>query len=102
MAAKLSLQRQAARTASLAGTIFHQMPVATVHYLTVQDVLWINQELTKKECEFKYAQLEEATYYQYGYGKSRDVLKQAGTFLQGFLKMRPFSEGSPQTALIAT
>jgi prophage maintenance system killer protein len=78
------------------------MPVATIHYLTVQDVLWINQELTKKECDFKFAQLEEATYCQYGYGKSRDVLKQAGTFLQGFLKMRPFSEGSQQTAFIAT
>ncbi|MBL1149659.1 MAG: hypothetical protein HND42_05555 [Armatimonadetes bacterium] len=77
------------------------MSVVTLHYLTVQDVLWINQEVTKQQNDFKYAQLEEATYFQYGYGQSTDVIEQAGRFLQGFLKMRPFTEGNRATAFVA-
>ncbi|HWP30647.1 MAG TPA: hypothetical protein VNK96_02835 [Fimbriimonadales bacterium] len=72
-----------------------------VHYLTVQDVLWINTEITKKVCSFKYLQLEEAVNYQYGYGKSVDVLGQAGQFLQGFLRLRPFETGNRATAFIS-
>lgn len=72
-----------------------------VHYLTVQDVLWINTEITKKVSSFKFLQLEEAVNYQYGYGKSVDVLAQAGQFLQGFIRLRPFEAGNRATALIS-
>lgn len=72
-----------------------------VHYLTVQDVLWINTEITKKVSSFKYLQLEEAVNYQYGYGKSVEVLEQAGQFLQGFLRLRPFEAGNRATAFIS-
>lgn len=72
-----------------------------IHYLTVQDVIWINTEITKETNEFKYAQLEEAVFYQYGYGKSKNVLAQAAHFLQGFLKLRPFTAGNRATAFIS-
>ncbi len=72
-----------------------------IHYLTVQDIIWINTEVTKETNEFKYAQLEEAAFYQYGYGKSENVLAQAAHFLQGFLKLRPFASGNRATAFIS-
>jgi len=72
-----------------------------LHYLTVQDVLWINTQVTKTGNEFRYAPLEEATFCQYGYGKSENVLLQAGNFLRGFLRLRPFSKGNVGTAFIA-
>ncbi|MCH8273871.1 MAG: hypothetical protein IH851_03695 [Armatimonadetes bacterium] len=72
-----------------------------IHYLTVQDILWINGQVTDKVNPFKYAQLEEGTFFQYGYGKSEDVLGQAGNFLQGFIRLRPFSEGNRATALVS-
>ena len=73
-----------------------------LHYLTVQDILWINHEVTKKVNEYKFAQLEEATFFQYGYGKSEDVLGQAGTFIEGFMKLRPFASGNKATAFVST
>lgn len=72
-----------------------------VHYLTVQDILWINQEITKEAQAFKYAQLEEGTFYQYGYGKSENVLAQAGKFLEGFIRLRPFKSGNRATAFVS-
>ena len=72
-----------------------------IHYLTVQDVLWINHAVTHKTNEFKFAQLEEATFGQYGYGKSERVLGQAATFLESFVRLRPFSEGNRKTAFIS-
>lgn len=72
-----------------------------VHYLTVQDILWINQEITKEAQPFKYAQLEEGTFLQYGYGKSENVLAQAGKFLEGFIRLRPFQSGNRATAFIS-
>jgi death-on-curing protein len=78
-----------------------EAPRAMVHYLTVQDILWINHAVTKEIHEFKHAQLEEATFFQYGYGKSEDVLGQAGAFLQGFIRLRPFTAGNRRTAFVA-
>jgi prophage maintenance system killer protein len=72
-----------------------------IHYLTVQDVLWINQEVTKRVNDFKFAQLEEATYAQYAYGKSKGVLTQAAQFLATFLKLKPFTSGNRATAFVA-
>ncbi|MEZ0325615.1 MAG: hypothetical protein ACAH95_06895 [Fimbriimonas sp.] len=70
-------------------------------YLTVQDILWINLQVTKKTNRFNYATLEEATYYQYAYGDSDELVSQASRFLRGFLKLAPLSEGNEATAFVA-
>lgn len=73
----------------------------TLEYLTVQDMLWVNLQLTKKSNPFHYALLEEATYYQYGYGESLDLIGQAARFLTGFAKKKPFhGQADSATALI--
>jgi prophage maintenance system killer protein len=71
-----------------------------LHYLTVQDMLWINLQATKKVQHFNYARLEEATYYQYAYGESSSLIPQAGRFLTGFLRLHPFDAGNESTGLI--
>ncbi|MCS6919106.1 MAG: hypothetical protein NZM28_04995 [Fimbriimonadales bacterium] len=71
-------------------------------YLTLQDLIWINAEVTKSPQPYSYDRLEEATYYQYSYRQSRDVPLQAARFLWGYLKYRPFARGNLATALIAT
>lgn len=73
-----------------------------LHYLTVQDILWINLQVTKKVGRFNYARLEEACFYQYAYGDSKTLVPQAGRFLSGFMRMHPFDEGNEATAFIAT
>jgi prophage maintenance system killer protein len=75
--------------------------MANLHYLTVQDMLWVNLQVTKKVQHFNYARLEEATFYQYSYGDSSSLIPQAGRFLTGFLKLHPFDAGNESTALIA-
>ena len=76
-------------------------PQASIHYLTVQDILWINHEVTNEVLPYKYAQLEEASFGQYAYGGSQDVIRQAARFLSGFSKLRPFAAGNKATAFIA-
>ncbi|MFW5697876.1 MAG: hypothetical protein ACOCX1_04895 [Fimbriimonadaceae bacterium] len=73
---------------------------SSLNYLTVQDVLWMNLQLTNQKNEFNYARVEEATYYQYGYGGSLDLPAQAGRFLTGFRRMRPFPVGNDACALV--
>ena len=73
-----------------------------MHYLTVQDILWINMQITKRQQSFNYARLEEATFYQYAYGQSASVLSQAGRLLYGFTSKKPFVNGSEATAFVAT
>lgn len=70
-------------------------------YLTVQDILWINTQITKTTNSFEFAKLEEATFYQYGYGISSNVLKQAANFLAGFMKKAPFGVADDATAFVA-
>ncbi|MCS7209271.1 MAG: hypothetical protein NZ874_06835 [Fimbriimonadales bacterium] len=77
-------------------------PSSEWRYLTLQDLIWINSELMKSPQPYDYDRLEEATYYQYSYRQSRDVLLQAARFLWGYLKYRPFARGNLATALIAT
>ena len=72
-----------------------------MHYLTVQDVLWINLQVTKRTQTFNYARLEEATFYQYGYGQSSSVISQAGRLLAGFIQKKPFNVGNEGTAFVA-
>jgi len=71
-------------------------------YLTLQDLIWLNSEITKSPQPYSYDRLEEATYYQYSYRQSRDVPLQAARFLWGYLKYCPFARGNLATALIAT
>lgn len=73
---------------------------ATLHTLTVQDILWVNLQVTEKVHHFNYARLEEATYYQYAYGDSRTLVPQAARFVTGFLKMHPFDAGNDATAFV--
>ncbi len=74
---------------------------AQLHYLTVQDILWINLQVTEKVHHFSFAKLEEATYYQYAYGESSSLVRQAARFLTGFPKMHPLDSGNGATAFIA-
>ena len=72
-----------------------------MHYLTVQDVLWIHLQIAKKPGKFKFASLEEATNYQYAYGKSHDVLAQASRFFSGFAAKSPFDSANRAVAFAA-
>ncbi len=72
-----------------------------MRYLTVQDLLWINTQATKTVNGFEYAELEEATYYQYAYGTSKSLTAQASRFLTGFVAKSPFVHGNRATAFIA-
>ena len=74
--------------------------MAALNYLTVQDMLWINHRVTGKVNAFRYDALEEATFLQYGYGKSLDLEKQAARFLTELPKRRPFDEGNEATAFV--
>ena len=78
-----------------------QTAAPALNYLTVQDMLWVNLQLTKSTNGFDYALLEEATFYQYGYGQSSDLIGQAAKFLVGFAKKKPFGgKADAETALI--
>lgn len=75
--------------------------MASLNYLTVQDLLWINLHVTGAPQTFRFDDLEEATFYQYGYGNSQSLLPQAARFVSGFLKKQPFAAGNEASALIA-
>lgn len=77
-------------------------PSSEWRYLTLQDLIWINTEIVGRPQPYSYERLEEATYYQYSYRRSRDVLLNCARFLWGYLKYRPFAQGNYATALIAT
>ncbi len=79
----------------------HPPMASQLHYLTVQDILWINLQVTGKVHTFNFAKLEEATYYQYAYGESRSVAPQAARFIQGFPKLHPIEAGNEATIFIA-
>ena len=72
-----------------------------MQYLTVQDVIWINLQVTKRNQSFNYAKLEEATFCQYGYGQSSSVVSQAGRLLASFVNKKPFMAGNEATAFVA-
>lgn len=77
-------------------------PQQRLRTLTVQDVLWINLQVTGRVNHYSNARLEEATYYQYAYGDSQGVEPQASRLLAGFVRMHPFEAGNEATALAAT
>lgn len=72
----------------------------SLHYLTLQDMQWINLQVTGTVHPYRYDLLEEATFYQYGYGKSTDLFGQAAKFLTGFAKLAPFESGNEATAMV--
>ncbi len=74
----------------------------SLHYLTVQDVLWINLQVTGKVETYRYADLEEATYYQYAYGESTSLAPQAARFLGGFVAKAPLANANEATAFLST
>lgn len=75
--------------------------MAHVHYLTVQDMLWIHFELTRSVEPYQYNLLEDGVFFQYAYGKSVDVPGQAGRLLAGFAAKEPFREGNAAAAFVA-
>lgn len=74
---------------------------ATLRYLTVQDILWIDLQVTGVVRPFRYAELEEAASYQYAYGSTNDLLAQAGRLVTGFLKLAPLEGANEATGLLA-
>ncbi|HMS55850.1 MAG TPA: hypothetical protein PKA27_10650 [Fimbriimonadaceae bacterium] len=74
--------------------------MAEIIYLTVQDMLWINLQVTRKVNSFEFMPLEQGTFYQYAYGSAQGVIPQAIRFYEGFLKNAPFAEGNETTAKV--
>lgn len=68
----------------------------------MQDVLWINYQLTGRQQAFRYAALEGATYQQYGYGQSQEVLAQAGRLFKALSTQGGLDAGNTATAFVAT
>jgi prophage maintenance system killer protein len=65
--------------------------------LTVQDFLWLNQQIARGQQRWNFLRLEEAVNYQYAYGSSRDVFGQAARLARGWRRMRPFQIGNDAT-----
>lgn len=72
-----------------------------VEYLTVQDVLWINLQVTRTVNDFAFAKLEESVYQQYSYGDSLDVPGQASRLLKSMIAHNSISKGNTATAAVA-
>jgi len=72
-----------------------------IHYLTVQDVLFAHFRIVGQPAEFHFDRLEEATFYQYGYGTSTDLHGQAARFATGFRKLRPFTTANRAVGFVA-
>lgn len=72
-----------------------------MHYLTVQDALWINLQVTHKVNDFTWPPLEEAVNYQYSPKVSLDVHHQAARLLYGFGRLQPMTRGNRETGVVA-
>lgn len=73
-----------------------------MEYLTVHDLVWINEMIMGKVTPYNYVTLEAAMAGQYSYGDSQNTVQQAANLLQQLLLKRPFAEGNLRTAFIAT
>lgn len=69
-------------------------------YLTVQDHLWINLQVTKSAPKWDFAKLEEASNFQYAYGTVTDLFARAARYAVGFAKNQPFGAGNEATAAV--
>ncbi len=56
--------------------------------------MWLSQQLTKGQQRWNFLRLEEAVNYQYAYGDSTDVVRQAGRLVKGWRSQRPFQQGN--------
>ncbi len=72
-----------------------------MEYLTVHDLVWINNTITGKVSDYDYFALEACMAAQYRYGNSQDITLQAAELLKKLLASAPFAEGNVRTALIA-
>jgi prophage maintenance system killer protein len=74
--------------------------MAKVHYLTVQDLLWINLQVSQKVHHYQFARLEEAAFCQYSLGAQTGVETQSARLLSGVLRLKPFDAANEATALV--
>ena len=72
-----------------------------MEYLTVHDLVWINNTVTGKVNGYNYVTLEAAMAGQYCYGQSQDVQGQAAKLLERLLGKAPFQSGNRRSAFIA-
>ena len=72
-----------------------------VQYLTVQDILWINLQVTGTVNPYEFMKLEEGTNYQYGYGGRQDGPAPAKRRIKRVEKKTPLSAGNDETAEVA-
>lgn len=72
-----------------------------LRYLTTQDLLWLNMEITGEPQSYRFDKLEEVTAYQYSRGHS-DPHAQAARFALGWRRHRPFHLGNEATGFVAT
>jgi len=70
-------------------------------YLTIQDMIWIHLQLTDKVYPYEFLKLEEATFYQYGYGTSTEPADRAPSLFHGFMKNKPFEKHNEVVGFIA-
>lgn len=73
-----------------------------MHYLSVHDIVWVNQVATGETIAFDYEKLEEAMAAQYSYGDSTRTLEQAAQLLRTMLVKPAFEAGNRRTAFVAT
>jgi prophage maintenance system killer protein len=73
-----------------------------MRYLSVHDLLWVNQCVIGTTPAFEYEKLEACVAAQYGYGASREPSEHAECFLAALLTQRPFAAGNRRAALAAT
>jgi prophage maintenance system killer protein len=73
-----------------------------MHYLSVHDLVWINNTVAGRTLAFNYETLEAAMAAQYGYGDSTNVPVQAANLLSTLALDKPFELGNRRTAFIAT
>lgn len=74
--------------------------MASLNYMTVPDMMWVNLEIMKSPQPWNYATLEEAVFLQYRYGASADLVGQAAQFLAEFPGKRAFKSGNEATAFV--
>jgi prophage maintenance system killer protein len=72
-----------------------------MRYLTVHDLVWVNNVVTGEKLDFDYEKLEACIAAQYQYGCSSDVKKQAVYFLQKLAAAPAFEWGNKSSSLIA-
>lgn len=73
-----------------------------LNYLTVQDVIWINTQVSGAVQTFDYEALEDSVYCQYGYGTQVDLESQAARLMASIVSRAPFEKGNEATAFVAT